>query len=95
MADEVLKRDQNTVTVGAGVSPDSDLTITMLRVDPVTGYLLSTISAGAASSANAVSIAKRDENHRPVYMAYDETNDQLVEILTDSSGNLLCDVAFT
>jgi hypothetical protein len=92
MADEIISRDENHVTVGAGVSPDSDLDISMLRVDPVTKKLLVYLSDTAASSANAVQIAKRDENHRPVCMAWDETNQCLQEILTDSNGNLLCDV---
>lgn len=90
--DEVLKRDQNYVTVGAGVSPDSDLDISMLRVDPVTKYLLVAVTTGSATSANAVQIAKRDQNHVPVCMAWDETNGVLQEILTDADGNLLCDL---
>jgi len=40
MADEILKRDQNFVTVLAGVTDDSDQDITMLRVDPITKRLL-------------------------------------------------------
>lgn len=37
---EILKRDQNHITVLAGVTNDSDLDITMLRVDPTTKRLL-------------------------------------------------------
>ena len=40
MADEILSRDQNFVTVIAGVTDDSNKFITMLRVDPVTKRLL-------------------------------------------------------
>lgn len=40
MTDEVLKRDQNFVTVLAGVSDDVDKDIIMLRVDPITKRLL-------------------------------------------------------
>lgn len=40
MADEILKRDQNFVTVLAGITNDSDQDITMLRVDPITKRLL-------------------------------------------------------
>lgn len=92
--DEILLRDANYVTVGAGVSPDSDLDISMLRVDPITKYLLIDITAGSATSANSENIAKRDQNHVPVCMAYDEDNDEVVEILTDENGYLLCDVEF-
>lgn len=93
MADEIIKRDQNHVTVGAGVSNDTDLDVTMLRVDPVTNYLLVGVQAGVGTSATASSIASRDGNHRPVCMAWDETNGVLQEVLMDSSGNLL--VQFT
>jgi hypothetical protein len=92
MASEIISRDQNSATVGAGVSPDSDLDISMLRVDPVTGYLLIEASSIGATSANTNSVARRDQNQHPVCMGYDETNDILVEILTDADGNLLCDI---
>ncbi len=91
---EVIKRDQNFRTVGAGVTNDASLDITMLRVDPITGYLLVNISDTGSTSANASQIAKRDQNFRPVCLAWDETNQVLQEILTDSQGNLLCDVTF-
>lgn len=50
MADEILKRDQNFVTVLGGVTDDSDQDIIMLRVDPITKRLLvsATISGGGA-----------------------------------------------
>lgn len=40
MADEILNRDQNRVTVLGGVTDDANQYITMLRVDPVTKRLL-------------------------------------------------------
>lgn len=89
---EIIKRDQNHVTVGSAVTSDSDQSVTMLRVDPVTKYLLVDISNGSATSATASQIAKRDQNHVPVCMAWDETNGVLQEVLTDASGNLLCDI---
>lgn len=95
MADEVLLRDQNHVTVAAGVSPDSDLDISMFRVDPVTSYLLVDVTASGAAVGNSGQIAKRDQNFRPVCLAYDEDNDELVEVLTDSDGNLLVDISFS
>ncbi len=94
MADEILKRDQNHVTVGAGVSPDSDFDISMLRVDPVTKYLLTHCEDAPSTTGTTGQIAKRDQNHVPVCMAWDDTNQVLQEILTDTDGNLLCDVTF-
>jgi len=38
--DEVLKRDQNRITVLGGVTDDSDQDIRMLRVDPISKRLL-------------------------------------------------------
>jgi len=42
MADEVLKRDANRITVVAGVTDDASQEIKMLRVDPSTGRLKAT-----------------------------------------------------
>lgn len=92
MASEILKRDENRVTVVAGVTNDADQEVSMLRVDPVTKYLLVVASSAAASSANTTTIARRDQNNAPVCMAYDEENDQLVEVLTDANGYILCDI---
>ena len=91
---EIIKRDQNFRTVGAGVTNDASQDITMLRVDPITGYLLANITDTGATSATASQIAKRDGNYRPVCLAWDETNQVLQEVLTDAQGNLLCDVTF-
>ena len=54
MADEILKRDQNSVTVMAGVGNDSDQDILMLRSNPLTKKLL----------VESVSI---DTNGDPIY----------------------------
>ena len=94
MTDEIIKRDQNNTTVGAGVTSDANKNITMLRVDPVTDYLLVSFSAGTSSAGTASQIAQRDQNNRTVCMGWDDTNKVLQEILTDANGNLLCDVTF-
>lgn len=47
MSDEILKRDQNFVTVLGGVTNDADQEIKMLRVDPITGRLLVNASGGS------------------------------------------------
>lgn len=94
MASEIINRDQNFRTVGGAVTNDASQDISMLRVDPTTKYLLVNISNIGATSANSNSIAQRDGNFRTVCLAYDEDNDELVEVLTDSDGRLLCDVEF-
>lgn len=89
--DEIIKRDQNFRTVVAGVTQDSDKDIEMLRVDPVTKYLLVNIAATTTGSNTATQIAKRDGNFRPVCLAWNEQDQELQEVLTDVDGNLLCD----
>lgn len=94
MADEILKVDGNNTPVGGGVTYDSNQYVTMLRVDPTTGYVLVSSTTVGATSATTESVAKRDGNYKPVCLAYDETNGTTQEILTDTNGNILCDVAF-
>lgn len=94
MSDEILKRDQNFKTVGAAVTQDSDQDITMLRVDSITKELLVDVTSDGTPSGTSRPIAKRDQNYKPVCLAYDEQNDTLQEILTDENGYLLCDVEF-
>lgn len=95
MSSEIILRDQNHITVGAGVKNDSTQDVLMFRVDPVTNYLLIQVSDTGATGAVSSQIAKRDENHRTVCLAWDDTNQVLQEVLTDSAGNLLCDVLLT
>jgi len=92
MASEIIARDQNRATVDAGVTDDANLDISMLRVDPTTGYLLVSAVSGTAGDGGLSSVARRDQNHFPVCLGYDETNDELVEIATDANGYLLCDI---
>ena len=56
MADEILKRDQNTITVLGGITDDSNQFITMLRVDPTTKRLL--VSATGVASGTVTSISQ-------------------------------------
>jgi len=92
MASEIILRDQNHVTVGAGVSDDADQDVLMLRVDPVTNYLLVDVTDTGATAATSSQIASRDQNHRTVCMGWDEENGVLQEILTDENGYLLADI---
>lgn len=94
MSSEIIKRDQNHATIGAGIGNDSDQDIVMLRVDPVTKYLLTSLDSSSATSANSSQIASRDQNHRTVCMGWDDTNQCLQEILTDANGQILCDITF-
>lgn len=48
--DEIIKRDQNFVTVLAGVTDDADQFITMLRVDPDTKRLLVKATGGGGGT---------------------------------------------
>lgn len=95
MTSEIIKRDADFVTVAAGVGNDSDQDVLMFRVDPVTSYLLVNVSTAGAAVGTSGQVAKRDQNHVPVCLAYDELNDQLVEVLTDDNGYLLCDITFS
>jgi len=54
MSSEILKRDQNHVTVMAGVSNDTDQDIIMLRVDPTTKELLVGSTSGIPVSGNSI-----------------------------------------
>lgn len=47
--DEILKRDQNFVTVLGGITDDADQDITMLRVDPISKRLLVKATGGGSS----------------------------------------------
>lgn len=56
MTDEILKRDQNFVTVLGGVTDDVNQSITMLRVNPTTKRLL--VSATGSGSGSVTSISQ-------------------------------------
>ena len=58
MADEIIKRDDNRITVLAGVTDDASLDIKMLRVDPTTKRLLvsATVTAGSALTVGTTTI---------------------------------------
>lgn len=94
MASEILKRDENHVTVGAAITNDSSQDVTMLRVDPSTNYLLIDINATPSVDQTGGQVAKRDGNYRPVCLAWDEENQVLQEVLTDTDGNILMDIDF-
>ncbi len=93
MADEIIKREQNYRTVAAGIGDDSDQEILMFRVDPITNYLLISATLIGPTAQEEFQIARRDENHRTVCLAWNEQDEELQEVLTDGNGYLLCDLA--
>lgn len=53
MSAEILKRDQNHVTVLGGITNDVDQDVTMLRVDPITKRLLVQATGGSGGGTPA------------------------------------------
>lgn len=94
MSSEIIKKDENFVAVGAAVTNDGDADVSMLRVDPVTKHLLVDVSIVGSTSAVSSQIARRDENFKPVCLAYNEDADELQEVLTDENGFILVDIEF-
>lgn len=84
-------RDQNQRVVSSGVSSIDSITPIMLRVDPVTNYLLVSFT----SSSNSVTSRqwnKRDENSYPTMYGISNSDEvTLVPIRTDTNGKLLVD----
>jgi hypothetical protein len=50
MADEILKRDENSSVVLGGITDDSSQYIRMLRVNPITGRLLVSDTGGSGGN---------------------------------------------
>lgn len=60
--DEIILRDQNRVTVLAGVTDDSDQDIVMLRVDPITKRLLVAAVGGSSITLQTNGIANGSQS---------------------------------
>lgn len=85
----IAKRDQNDVPVGLGVSSSDGVTPVMIRVDPVTSYLLVDMSSDSLTPTSATK-DKRDQNDVPTkYGVSNSDNKTIIPIRTDSSGKLL------
>ncbi len=56
MADEILKRDQNFVTVLGAITDDASQEIRMVRVDPVTNRILASTTGSGTGSVTDVSV---------------------------------------
>lgn len=82
------KRDDNREIVGLGWDATNSTT-SPLKVDPVTGRLLITISSIGDSSVHNSQPAKRDDNRMPVALATDDDGTAAVAPLhTKTTGNL-------
>lgn len=91
MANEVLKREENHKTSGAGVSSEADKDILMFRVDPVTNLVIAEANADSLV-ATSLDSNKRDENFVPtVYGISDDDGTTLIPIRTDENGYLLAE----
>lgn len=88
---DVLKRDQNRVTVGAGANTSDNVSPKMISVDASTDRLLISVANLSPGSATGGSVAKRDQNRTTVVMGVDSTG-ALKQIATDENGYLICDL---
>ncbi len=87
------KYDQDYVPVGLGINNTDTTTPLMLRVDPVTNYVLVDVT-GATISATPASMDKRDQNYQPtMYGVSSADSTVLLPIRTDSLGRILVDIA--
>lgn len=83
------KRDENDMPTALGVSSSNSITTTLLRVDPVTNYLLVQNFGDSLSvvSASRVKIDQNDQKTKYGISSVDGTT--LIPIRTDSNGRLL------
>jgi hypothetical protein len=89
MSSEIIKREGNHRTVGAGIDNVAGTDILMLRVDPTTNRLLVAAIADSLIPTPAT-VVKRDENHKPTFYGISSVDGvTLVPIRTDEDGNLL------
>jgi hypothetical protein len=79
MANEILKRDQNRVTVIAGITDDSDQDIVMVRQDPITKEVL--VKDTALESLIGFDIPEYD------YIALSYTGDNLTGVVYKTGGS--------
>jgi hypothetical protein len=87
-------RDQNDRAVASGVSSTDSVTPVMMRVDPITDYLLVDFAGNSSNNATPRTWNKHDDNDVPtVYGVSDADGVTLVPIRTDSNGYLLVDFA--
>lgn len=77
MSDEILKRDQNRVTVMAGVTNDADKDIKMFRVDPISKRLLIAVDGDTVLGSTFESISK---NLKSYPYTFNKTGDVLDSI---------------
>lgn len=85
-------KDQNTIPSALGVSSVDNVTPIVVRVDPVTNYVLADMTSDSITITPAVR-DKRDENEVPtVYGVSNDDSITLLPIRTDEDGRLLCQI---
>lgn len=83
------RRDQNDIHTGLGVSSVDNITPLLLKVDPVTDYLLIE-NVSQSITATVASKVKIDENDQKTCYGISSIDEvTLVPIRTDSLGRLL------
>lgn len=87
----MLKRDENRVTVGGGVTDDSNKTVEPLRTDPVTGRLLIEIYGVTSTTPSTLkTVAYKDGNYANTGIAVtDDANSTVTPLIIDSRNNYL------
>lgn len=85
----VGKHDENSQSVGMGISLTDNITPITLRVDPATNMLLAT-ARGEVISPTTATKSRIDQNEvSTVYGVSDTDGKTLIPIRTDSDGYLL------
>lgn len=88
------RRDENSRAVTSGVSSVDGETTVMLRMDPITDYLLVDQNVDPLLVATDRTWNKRDENNVPtIYGISSADGVTLVPIRTDINGSLLIENA--
>lgn len=83
------KHDENSQSIGLGVSSTDNETPIALQVDPITGALMMNATAEVITPV-ALDKSRIDQNDvNTVYGVSDTDGTTLVPLRTDSSGNLL------
>lgn len=82
MADQIISRDQNRITVLAGITDNAAQEIRMLKVNPATGRLLTSASGGSSITLETNGVANGDQ------ALLNLVNGSNIAIVDDGSGNV-------
>lgn len=84
--------DANSRQLAMGATNDASLTPVPLRVDPVTGRLLITVTTGTSGSTAPTRLTV-DDNSRDVASAVTDDDAEQRPLATTTEGYLLVDIA--